>query len=128
MMKKLWILPLAAIMMVACGEKEEEKKDGDANASASPAEYAEAKTVGLTDADINKAVEIGEKMQPCYTPESAPGAYDSSMDSDCAEEFMTEYESYCESTFGTADFHDEGEGGEKVDAFRMIMFKERNKK
>ena len=24
-MKKLWILPLAAIMMVACGEKEEEK-------------------------------------------------------------------------------------------------------
>ena len=38
-MKKLWILPLAAVMMVACGEtKEEEKTDGEGTEAPAAAE------------------------------------------------------------------------------------------
>ena len=123
-MKKLWILPLAALMMVACGG---EKEDDGSSESAANSEYAEAKQLGLTDADINKAVEVGTKMQECYECESAPGAYDSKMTDDC-DPLMEEYKAYCAGTFGTDDYHEESDGGKKVDAFRTIMFDVRGKK
>lgn len=126
-MKKLFTLLMISgvVALAACGGKD---KDKEADAEGSNNEYAAAmKEYGLSDADVAKAVEIGTKMQACYTCESAPGKMDSEMTDDC-DPLMTEYEKYCAETFGTDDYHAKSEGGKKVSGFREIMFKVRNKK
>ena len=124
-MKKMYnvFMSLLVVAMVfSCGDDaSEETAEG-----AAAGEFAEtAKQAGLSDADVAKAVEVGTKMQECYTCESAPGAYDSKMD---CPDLMNEYQAYCAETFGTDDYNDEGDGGKKVQGFRDIMFKVRNKK
>ena len=110
-------------MVFSCGDA-----SGEEEAGAAAGEFAEmAKEAGLSDADVAKAVEVGTKMQACYTCESAKGAMDSKMTDDC-DQFMDEYEAYCAKTFGTDDYNAEGEAGKKVQGFRSIMFKVRNKK
>ena len=107
-------------MVFSCGDASEEAAAGAAG------EFAEmAKEAGLSEADVAKAVEVGTKMQACYTCESAKGAMDSKMD---CPELKSEYKSYCSETFGTDDYNAEGDGGKKVKGFRSIMFKVRNKK
>lgn len=127
-MKKMFnvLMSLFVVAMVfSCGDASGEE---EAAAGAAPGEFAEmAKEAGLSDADVAKAVDVGTKMQACYECESAPGAYDSKMTDDC-DQFMDEYRSYCAETFGTDDYNDEGDGGKKVQGFRDIMFKVRNKK
>ena len=115
------ILPLFVVAIVfSCGDGAEEAAEGK------NAEFNEmAKEFGLSDADVAKAVDVGTKMQECYTCESAPGAYDSKMD---CPELMNDYQAYCAETFGTDDYNAEGDAGKKVQGFRDIMFKVRNKK
>ena len=125
-MKKMFnvLMSLFVVAMVfSCGDA-----SGEEEAGAAAGEFAEmAKEAGLSDADVAKAVEVGTKMQACYTCESAPGAYDSEMTDDC-DQFMGEYKSYCSETFGTDDYNDEGDAGKKVQGFRDIMFATRDKK
>ena len=116
---------LVVAMAFSCGDDaSEEAAAGKGKAG----EFAKmAKEAGLSDADVAKAVDVGTKMQACYECESAPGAYDSKMTDDC-DQFMDEYEAYCAETFGTDDYNAEGDAGKKVQGFRDIMFKVRNKK
>ena len=123
-MKKVFMLFIAAgaLSIAACGGKDkEEEAQGSSNEwSKQMEEY------GLSEADITKAVEVGTKMQACYTCESAPRAMDSKMD--CPDELMNEYEQYCKDTFGTDDYHAKTPEGKKVQGFREVMFDVRNKK
>ena len=124
-MKKMFnvILPLFVVAIVfSCGDGAEEAAEGK------NAEFNEtAKEYGLSDADVAKAVDVGTKMQECYTCESAPGKMDSEMTDDC-DQFMDEYKAYCAETFGTDDYNAEGDAGKKVQGFRSIMFGVRDKK
>lgn len=126
-MKKMFnvLMSLFVVAMVfSCGDASEEAAEGGKTAG----EWDKvAQEYGLSPADVAKAVDVGTKMQACYECESAPGAYDSKMTDDC-DQFMDEYRSYCAETFGTDDYNDEGDGGKKVQGFRDIMFKVRNKK
>jgi len=120
-MKKLLlsVAVIATMGFASCGgDAEADPKDGEKAGGQWDELATEAK---LSAADVAKAIEIGTKMQACYTCESAPGAFDSEM-TDACDPFMDEYKAYCVTTFGTDDFHDEGDGGKQNEGFRTIMF------
>ncbi|MDA9161175.1 hypothetical protein N9O13_02110 [Crocinitomicaceae bacterium] len=117
-MKKMFnvLMSLFVVAMVfSCGDASEEAAEGSKNAAGEWDKVA--KEYGLSPADVAKAVEIGTKMKP----------FKDNLESKEYDDLSDEYTSYCLKTFGTDDYHDEGEGGKKNEGFREIMFATREK-